>query len=493
MVVVSHKHDLVCRELPTAPVKDGRLVLVTGAGGYIGGRLVPELLARGYHVRVMVRRRANHFRKKWPAAEIVVADAANTGQLEAALEGVDVAYYFIHSLQLGHRDFEATDIQIAENFRQACSHQKVKRIIYLGGLGNRSRGKLSPHLENRMRVGEHLAAGDVPVTVLRAGMIIGSGSASYDILKNLVVKTPVFFIPNWARTRSQPISVRAVILYLVGVMENDRTSGKTFDIGGPDILTYDEKLKVLAKLLGKRRFFFPGLIVWTSLYGYIASWLTPVPKPVTRVLVEGCKNEVICENDDIKNFVPIQLFPFRKALITALSSEEKGRVYSGWQEALPVLSEDANQLQQVSCAQNYTASYMMLTKKSVQALFRSFCDVDGADGWMRQFRKVNIVDAKRKRDGKREIITRVNDEFGPWRVEALEKDKSLLLTADLKFQGVVKLKFSIEEGDGNNKLMLKVCLEQKWTRNYLSWYNFLPLQHGVFKDLLKFIEKRSYR
>ena len=493
MVVAFHKHDLICRELPTAPVMDGRLVLVTGAGGYIGGRLVPELLARGYRVRIMVRRRADHFRRKWPEAEVVVADAADPVKLQSALEGVDVAYYLIHSLQLGHRDFEATDIQIAENFRQACAHQKVKRIIYLGGLGNRSRGKLSAHLENRMRVGEHLASGNVPVTVLRAGMIIGSGSASYDILKNLVVNTPVFFIPNWARTKSQPISVRAVILYLVGVMENDGTSGKTFDIGGPDILTYDEKLKVLAKLLGKRRYFFPGLIVWTSLYGYIASWLTPVPKPVTRVLVEGCKNEVICENDDIRRFVPIQLFPFRKALITALSHEDRDRVFSGWPEAMPRLAEHTDQHEQVSCAQNYTASYMMLTNKTAQALFRSFCDVDGPHGWMRQFRNISAADARRKRDRRREIITRVNDELGPWRVEELEKNKSILLTANVKFQGVVKLKFSVEEGDGNNKLMLKVCLEQKRTRNYLSWYNFLPLQHGVFKDLLKFIEKRSYR
>ena len=493
MVVVSHKHDLICRELPTAPIKDGRLVLVTGAGGYIGGRLVPELLARGYRVRIMVRRRADQFRRKWPAAEVVVADAADPVMLQSALKGVDIAYYLIHSLQLGHRDFEATDIQIAENFRQACALQKVKRIIYLGGLGNRSRGKLSRHLENRMLVGEQLASGNVPVTVLRAGMIIGSGSASYDILKNLVVNTPVFFIPNWARTKSQPISVRAVILYLVGVMENDRTSGRTFDIGGPDILTYDEKLKVLAKLLGKRRYFFPGLIVWTSLYGYIASWLTPVPKPVTRVLVEGCKNEVICENDDIRNFVPIALFPFRKALLTALSSEEQGRVYSGWQEALPAITDLSDQGNQVSCAQNYSASYMMLSNKSAEALFRSFCDVDGVNGWLRQFRNISATDARRKRDRRKEIIARVNDELGPWRVEEIEENKSLLLAANVKFQGVVKLKFLVEEADGNNKLMLKVCLEQKNSRNYLSWYNFLPLQHGVFKDLLKFIEKRSYR
>lgn len=322
--MASKSDELYCVDLPSKPNPAVGKILVTGANGYIGGRLIPELLNRGYQVRIMVRKKLARYNKQWPEIEIVKADALNIDNLYNALKGVHTAYYLIHSLLLGHKTFEKTDLLAAENFRIAAEKQGVKRIIYLSGLGNRN-AKLSPHLDNRIKVADCLSDGKVPVTVLRAGMIIGAGSASYKILRNLVDNTPVFFIPKWAKTKSQPISIRGVLIYLVGVLEMDRTTGKRFDIGGPDIVTYDQKLKILADLLGKKRYFFSSFFSFTSFYGSLAGWLTSVPKPVCKILVEGCKNEVVCQNDDIKEYINIRCLSFKASLLVALSKEKNDK------------------------------------------------------------------------------------------------------------------------------------------------------------------------
>ena len=233
---MSETTKLLCHDLITSPRSDKGLILVTGATGYIGGRLVPELLARNYRIRVMVRTSSPDYSKRWPGAEVVEGNALNPEDLQAVLDGVDTAYYLIHSLLLGQKKFEETDITAAENFLTAAENQKIKNIIYLGGLGDVNT-PLSPHLKNRTIVGRKLSTGSIPVTILRAGMIIGSGSASYEILSNLVKNTAVFFIPRWARTQAQPIALRDVIKYLVGVLETDEALGREFDIGGTSILT----------------------------------------------------------------------------------------------------------------------------------------------------------------------------------------------------------------------------------------------------------------
>jgi len=314
-----------CADLPSKPNPLMGKILVTGANGYIGGRLVPELLNRGYDVRIMVRNKSALYNKKWPDVEVAQADALNIDELSSALDGINTAYYLIHSLLLGQKTFEKTDLQAATNFRTAAKKQGIKRIIYLSGLGNR-KTSLSPHLDNRIKVADCLSEGDVPVTVLRAGMVIGAGSASYTILRNLVDNTPVFFIPKWAKTKSQPISVRGVMMFLVGVLENEETTGKRFDIGGPDIVAYDEKLKIMATLLGKKRYFLPGFFMFSSFYGYVASLLTTVPKPICKILVEGCKNEVVCQNTEIKKYINIKLLPFQSALIAVLKNENNCEV-----------------------------------------------------------------------------------------------------------------------------------------------------------------------
>jgi uncharacterized protein YbjT (DUF2867 family) len=246
--------NLFCFDLPTRPLSLKGAVLVTGASGYIGGRLVPELLARGYRVRVMVRSEPDHYKSIWPQAEVVIADALNHESLRSALRGVHTVFYLIHSLLLGPKRFHHADISAAINVRNAASAEGVQHIIYLGGLGDVKR-ELSEHLWSRLQVAEELRKGAVPVTILRAAVIIGSGSASYEITHYVVKRVPIIPTPPWILNRCQPIGIRDVIKYLVGCLETPETVGKSFDIGGRDILTYREMMRELAAILGTSRFF----------------------------------------------------------------------------------------------------------------------------------------------------------------------------------------------------------------------------------------------
>lgn len=498
MVKNQPTYELVCSDLPTTPFTDSRLILVTGANGYIGGRLIPELIARGYRVRIMVRKKSPEYQERWPEVEISIADARNLTDLKIALGGVHTAYFLIHSLSLGNDKFESVDLQIATNFREAAAYQKLKRIIYLGGLGDNNTS-LSAHLDNRIKVAEVLSKGTVPVTVLRAGMIIGSGSASYEILKNLVINAPVFFIPKWAKTKSQPISIRGVLKYLIGVLEIDETSGKKFDVGGNDILTYDEKLKVFSKLLGKKRFFFHGFITNKSLYAYIASLLTPVPAPITRVLVEGCKNEVVCHNNHIKEYLDIDILSFKEALLRALSREEKDMISTRWSDAYPPAHDLAIKLHELNYSPKYTSSYSIATSKNSTTIFNSFCKIGGDYGWFRRnwmWRMRGTLDrillgvgSGRGRRSSSEI--RINDVIDFWRVEDITKNKSLLLRAEMKLPGKAWLEFKVVEGMEKNVFSVRSYFDPNGVKGTLYWYNFLPFHPIIFKKLLKQIESRN--
>jgi len=493
-----NSNGLMCSDLPTQPIKDNRLILVTGATGYIGGRMVTELLERGYRVRVMARNYTSGLSEKWPDAEICYADANNYHELKEALIGVHTAYYLIHSLKLGYKYFETMDIEVANNFRKASEGNRVQSIIYLSGLGKESKN-LSPHLSNRMKVAEALKSGNIPVIVIRAGMIIGSGSASYEILKNLIYNTPIFFIPKWAKTKCQPIAVRDVIKYLVGIMENNPGKSHNFDIGGSDILTYVDNLKIFSSMLGKRRFFFPGLINWTGFYGYFASLLTPVPGPITKVLIEGCKNEVICSDNKIQKYVNIKVMSFKEAIIFALSREEMDMVSTRWSDAYPPAHSLAIKLHELKNTPKFISSYHIISNKSPEALFHSFCKVGGKNGWFQNnwmWRMRGILDklmmgvgTSRGRRSTKELL--VNDVIDFWRVENIKKNKSLLLRAEMKVPGKAWLEFNIEKRRKKNTLFVKAYFDPNGFKGVIYWYNFLPFHYIIFKNLLKQIVQRS--
>ncbi len=490
--------DLFCHDLTSRPQPEIGKVLVTGATGYIGGRLVPELLARGYDVRVLVRVVSPEHKHRWPKAEIVEADALDQDSLGRVFEGINTAYFLIHSLLLGPKRFESADIQVALNFRKAAEEKGVKRIIYLGGLGN-VRTLLSPHLRSRIEVAQELGSGSVPVTILRAAVIIGSGSASYDLIKNLVKRIPILFIPYWAKTECQPIGIRDVIKYLVGVLEAPETTGKSFDIGGRDIITYEGMLKTLADLLVKKTIFVPFFFSHMSLCSYIVNLVTPVPEPIVRSLLEGIKNKVVCRTDEIRQVVPFEPLTFKEAVLGAMSREEQDKVHSRWSDAYPPAHVLAIKLNELESIPKYTVSSSLLTYKSAALIFPSICRIGGKEGWFRSnwmwwlrgFIDRILGGVGTARGRRSETSLRINDVIDFWRVEDLKENERLLLRAEMKLPGRAWLEFNIAKDKGRNRFSLKAHFEPRGFFGKIYWYFFLPFHHFIFDDLLKQIERKE--
>lgn len=491
-------NDLFCYDLPSQPLKHIGKILVSGASGYIGGRLIPELLQRGYAVRAIVRGDPLTYKNIWPGAEIVKADALSKEEIQSALCGIDIAYYLIHSLHLGPKEFEKADIRAACNFRDAAQEKGIKRIIYLGGLGD-IRSELSSHLRSRMEVAEELKRGTVPVTALRAAVIIGSGSASYEIIQHLVRTLPIILVPAWAKNKCQPIGIRDVIKYLIGVLEVPQTMGKSFDIGGKDVVTYEEMLKAFAHLLQKNTLFLDFPFIPLKVYAYLASLLTPVPHYISRCLMEGLKNEVICYDNAIKSCLPFEPLSYREQIVRALSREEQDRVSTRWSDAYNPYYEFALKLYEVKNPVTYTVCYSLLTEKEADKLFRSFCRIGGRRGWfyynwlwrLRGMIDRIILGAGTVRGRKSYSHLKINDVVDFFRVEEIQENKRLLLRAEMKLPGLAWLEFNIKDEKGKRKLSVIAYYNTQSFLGKLYWYACLPLHHFVFKKLLKGIEKRS--
>ena len=302
--------------MPYMDIKQGT-VLISGATGFIGKRLTRTLLNQGYRVRCMVRKDAAAIPE---GAEIVKADMLDRASLEQAMEGIDTAFYLVHSMAGGRGGFERRDREAANNFVRAAEKSAVRRVIYLGGLGETG-DDLSEHLKSRLEVADILRSGKFATTFLRAAVIIGAGGASFELVRGLVKRLPVMITPRWVSTRCQPIAVDDVIAYLAGCLANELTAGGTFDIGGPDILTYREMMEHFARLEGKPLWIVPVPVLTPKLSSYWVALFSTVPPSVSMPLIEGLSNEVICRDNSIKALVPLQLTPYDTAVQRALEEE----------------------------------------------------------------------------------------------------------------------------------------------------------------------------
>lgn len=490
--------DFFCYDLPSKPQPHIGKILVTGASGYIGGRLVPELLERGYSVSIMVRTSVNHFAGKWKNVEVITADAMKPETLKAAFKGVNTIYYLIHSLLLGPEEARSTDICAANNIRLAAEEMGVKRIIYLGALGD-VKTHLSEHLQSRIEVARCLQSRAYKTTVLRAPIIIGSGSASFEIIKDVTGNLPVIFMSKWKKTKCQPIGIRDVIKYLVGALEIPETAGKSFDIGGIDILTYQEMIMIMSKVLGKNKYIIPVPISNIPIYSYLASFFTKVPAPLVRILFESLKNDVICGENEIRNFLPFTPLKYEEALRRALFREQNDTIDTRWTDTYPLNHAIALRLSELKYPPRFTITYSILTKKEASALFKSFCKIGGKEGWFNNnwmWRIRGMIDrillgVGSSRGRKNEANLQINDVIDFWRVEALEIERKLLLRAEMKIPGKAWLEFKIEPREKLEKLSITAYYDTNSLFGRIYWYAFFPFHSIIFTGLLKQIEKRS--
>jgi len=481
-----------CKDLPTTPVPELGKVLVTGATGYIGGRLVPELIERGYKVRVMVRSYSTEYPERWPGAEVIVADALNVDQLRRALKDVSVAYYLIHSMLVARKRFMPSEKLIVENFRRVAEEMKVRRIIYLGTQGIDGI-ELKGRYKNRIKVGDQLRQGKVPVTILRTPVTVGSGSASFEILHHIVRNYPVMFLPPWGKIQCRPIGIRDLIKYLVGVLETPSTAGGIFNIGGEDLLSYRDMIKILAKLLGKKRLLLPYPASNIRFYSYILSLSTPVPAQISSYILRGMSTAIDYNETSIQKHLDFKPVRFNVALQRALSQEEHDTIATRWSDAYPPAHELSIKLTELSAPPKFTSTYSIMTDKGASDIFRSICQIGGHKGWFKtnwMWRLRGLIDriflgVGTSRGRRSDNTLRINDVIDFWRVEDMIDDQRLLLRAEMILPGKAWLEFLIEAHSEQNEITVIAHFHTKSLLGRLYWYSFVPFHYFIFKDLLK--------
>jgi uncharacterized protein YbjT (DUF2867 family) len=444
----------------------------------------------------MVRSYSIEYIERWPGVEVIVADATNPDQLKKALKNVSIAYYLIHSMLVARKRFMPSERRVVVTFRHIAEEMKVGRIIYLGTQGIEG-VELKGRYKNRIKVGEILRRGSVPVTILRTPLSIGSGSASFEIMHNLVSNYFVLFIPYWAKKECQPIGIRDLIKYLVGVLETPETSGNIYDIGGKDILSYREMLKILAELLGKRRLFLPSPFSSIRFYSYLISLLTPVPAQIVAYILRGIRNEKDYDDAEIRKYLDFKTVPFREALRRALSLEEYDSISTRWSDAYPPAHELSIKLTELSETPKYLSKHSVLTDKRAPDIFQSICQIGGDNGWFNtswMWRLRGLIDriflGVGTSRGRRSINSlRINDVIDFWRVEDMKINEKLLLRAEMILPGKAWLEFQIDENSHQNEITVIAYFQPKGVIGKLYWYSFLPFHYFIFTDLLRQLSK----
>lgn len=471
-------------------------ILLTGANGYIGTRLLPVLLEKGHDVVCMVRDKRRFIKKiEYPEkVTIVEADLVTGRGLDQIPVDIDAAYYLVHSMSSPKGDFSDAEKKTAANFVTALSNcDTCKQIIYLTGIVNDT--KLSKHLSSRLAVEDVLKQSRMPCTILRAAIIIGSGSASFEIIRDLVEKLPVMVAPRWVRTRCQPIGIRDVLRYLSGVLLKENAYDRTFDIGGPDILTYQQMLLEYAASRNLRRYIINVPFLTPKLSSYWLNFVTSVPFSLARSLVESMKNEVVCQNDDIKSIVPGKCFSYRDSLKLAFVKIEQHSIVSSWKDALNRGYLETTFMDQIKVPQNGTLSSQVKISfdRSPDEVLENIWGIGGNRGWyylnflwkLRGFadKVVGGVGMRRGRRNQDSLIA--GDALDFWRVLLADKEKKrLLLYAEMRLPGEAWLEFCIDQSDSSGKTLIQTATFRPrglWGRLY--WYAMWPFHLFIFKGM----------
>ncbi|MFJ9846700.1 SDR family oxidoreductase [Kitasatospora sp. NPDC101155] len=489
------------------PAATGLRCLVTGATGYIGGRLVPELLAAGHRVRCLVRDPERLRDHPWRAqVEAATADITRLDTLPPAFEGVDVAYYLVHSLTTGP-DFEATDRAAAQAFAQAAEAAGVRRIVYLGGLVPEGvpAGQLSPHLRSRAEVGRILRESTVPTAELRAAVILGSGSASFEMLRYLTERLPVMVTPRWVGTRIQPIAIRDVLYYLTAAATLPPDVNRAFDVGGPDILTYRQMMQRYAYLTGLRpRRIIAVPVLTPRLSSHWVGLVTPVPNAIARPLVASLRHEVVCSGHDIARYVPDPpqgLIGFDEAVRLALRRIRDAEVATRWSCAsLPGAPSDPLPTDpQWAGGSLYQDVREHRVAADPQTVWRVVEGIGGDNGWYSfplawALRGLldRLAGGVGLRRGRRDPARlRVGDSLDFWRVEAIDRPRLLRLRAEMRLPGLAWLELSVApDGAGGTLYRQRAVFHPRGLAGHAYWWAVAPFHAIVFGAMARNITRR---
>jgi uncharacterized protein YbjT (DUF2867 family) len=473
---------------------DAPTILVTGATGYVGGRLVPRLLAEGYRVRCLVRDPARLEGRVWlSAVEVVRGDMLQRDSLGEAMRGVHAVYYLVHSLG-GGSDFSERDLQAARHCGEAARAGGAERLIYLGGLGD-PESDLSDHLRSRQLTGDALREAGVPVTEFRAAVIVGSGSLSFEMIRYLTERLPVMICPRWVFTRVQPIAIRNVLDYLVAALATPASSGRIIEIGGRDVLTYADMMTVYARARGLTRRLLAVPVLTPRLSSYWVHLITPIPASIARPLIKGLGNEVIVRDPIARALFPsVDPLDYEAAVHLAVGKMDRRDVETSWSDALTSSQGDRTPVALTSSEGMIIERRQHAVHAPVNAVYRSFIRLGGRRGWLCMDwawqlrgmvdRALGGVGMRRGRRHPEEL--RVGDALDFWRVERVEPDHLLRLRAEMRVPGRAWLEFTaVAQPDGRTLLVQTAFFEPKGLSGLLYWYALYPVHGLIFGGLIR--------
>jgi len=470
-------------------------ILLAGANGYIGTRLIPVLLEKGYDVVCLVRDK-RRFHENSTYAEhvaLLTGDLLVTDSIEKFPGDIDAAFYLVHSMAQ-NKDFANLEALSAENFITALNKTNCRQIIYLSGITNDN--NLSKHLQSRRHVEDVLCQGKAALTVLRASIIIGSGSSSFEIIRDLTEKLPIMTVPRWVNTLCQPIAIRDVLGYMEGVLLNERAFGQTFDIGGPDVLSFKNMMLTYAKVRKLNRFLITLPFLSPKISSYWLYFVTSTSYSLAQSLVDSMKNETICKDSSINEIAPRECLSYRQALELAFEKIEQNSIVSSWKDALNRGYLQPGFMDQIKVPQNGILEYKvkMPFQGEISEVLNNVWAIGGERGWyywnwiwsLRGFldKLAGGVGSRRGRTSNSQIAP--GDAIDFWRVLLADKaNMRLLLYAEMKLPGEAWLEFKITERHGETFLSQVATFRPKGLWGRLYWALMFPFHIFIFDGMAK--------
>ncbi|MDQ6891846.1 MAG: SDR family oxidoreductase [Acidobacteriota bacterium] len=472
-------------------------VLLTGATGYVGGRLRPVLQQRGVSLRCLVRRPGDLLGRVPTSTEVVRGDLLALDTLAPALEGVDAAYYLVHSMGSGE-DFAERDRRAADNFGRAAREAGVSRIVFLGGLGE-SGSDLSPHLASRQETGDRLRASGVPVIEFRASVVIGSGSLSFEMIRALVERLPVMICPRWVSAETQPIAVEDVVAYLVAALDLPAGAGGIYEIGGPDRVTYGDLMKEYARQRGLRRALIPVPLLTPRLSSLWLGLVTPLYARIGRKLIDSLPNRTVVENPAAARAFSIRPRGIREAISRAIIREDREVAETRWSDAFSSSGLADGKAGAANVGTRLIDSRAVLVPVPPDAAFSAVRRIGGSNGWYygnllwraRGFLDLLAggVGLRRGRRDPEQVLP--GDALDFWRVEAVEPGRLLRLVAEMKLPGRAWLQFETTPAAGGTEIRQTAIFDPHGLPGLLYWWALYPFHRRIFGGMLEGIARRS--